>query len=109
MSENDILLERLKSLTDENNRLLELIAKQNIIQHDYKTRVCVNNYNRIMEMHKLKDENKSLKEKLDKEYNECILEKKKLMDEIDHIKKILTEFIDGYKNDEQSNKRQRII
>jgi len=108
MSENDTLLERLNALTQENKRLLDLIARQNNAHHDYRTRVCLNNYNKIMEIHKLKDENKSLQEKLDQEYNECILEKKKLMEEIDHIKKILTEFIDGFKNDENSNKRQRI-
>ena len=108
MSENDTLIERLDSLTQENKRLLDLIAKQNNAHHDYKTRVCLNNYKKIMEMHELKDENKSLKEKLDKEYSECVIEKKKLIEEIDHIKKILTEFIDGYKNDENSNKRQRI-
>ena len=108
MSENDTLIERLDSLTQENKRLLDLIAKQNNAHHDYKTRVCLNNYKKIMEAHELRDENKSLKEKLQKEYNECVIEKKKLIEEIDHIKKILTEFIEGYKNDENSNKRQRI-
>ena len=108
MSENETLLERIDSLTKENNRLLELITKQNNYHHDYKTRVCLSNYKKIMDMHELKDENKSLKDQLDKEYNECILEKKRLMEEIDHIKKILTDFIDGFKSEEQSNKRQRI-
>jgi hypothetical protein len=108
MSENDTLLERLDALTQENKRLLDLIARQNNAHHDYKTRVCLNNYKKIMEMHKLRDENKSLQEKLQKEYNECILEKKKLMEEIDHIKKILTEFIDGFKYEENSNKRARV-
>jgi hypothetical protein len=104
----ETLLERLESLSQENKRLLELIGKQNNYHHEYKTKVCINNYKRIMEMHELKDENKDLKEKLQKEYNECILEKKKLMDEIDHIKKILTEFIDGFKS-EDSNKRARTM
>jgi len=103
---DETLLERLESLSQENKRLLELIGRQNNAHHEYKTKVCLNNYKRIMEMHELKDENKDLKEKLQKEYNECILEKKKLMNEIEHIKKILTEFIDGFKS-EDSNKRPR--
>jgi hypothetical protein len=107
MSENETLLERIDSLTKENNRLLELITKQNNAHHDYKTRVCFSNHKRLMEIQDLKNKNKSLLEKVDKEYNECILEKKKLMDEIEHIKKILLDFIDEQK-DEQSKKRQRI-
>jgi hypothetical protein len=65
MSENDTLLERLEALTQENKRLLDLIARQNNAHHDYKTRVCLNNYKKIMEMHKLRDENKSLQEQLE--------------------------------------------
>ena len=63
---------------------------------------CINNIKKINELYDLKIENDSLNHKLEEKYNNCIIEKIKLKNEIEELEKLLNPT-------EESSKKRKVL
>lgn len=87
----------MDSLKDENAKLkeqLKILEEENLVLKDkynkYKNRVFSNNVKKIYQIFDLQEENEKLRKQLEEKYENCLLEKQNLKEEINELNKLLS-------------------